>query len=136
MLVAAPEKSVPPASFPKEALTYLSGHHRDVVPLGHFPVQGLQRGDGAVGGVDVEQPLQIRVPVNGVSERMTRKIYKETHHIPVLSFLLVSSPSFISVGIWALNMQLRAPCAKSGMTARGSSRVRGGGRHHPREATR
>lgn len=98
MLEAAPEKSVPPASFPKEALTYLSGHHGDVVPLGHFPVQGLERGDGAVGGVDVEQPLQIRVPVNGVSERMTCKIYKETHHIPVLSFLLVSSPSFISVG--------------------------------------
>lgn len=54
------------------AITYFSGHHRDVVPFGHFPVQSLQRRDGAVIRVNVEQPLEICVPINGVSEAITR----------------------------------------------------------------
>lgn len=37
------------------------------MPLGHFSVQSFERGDGAVDRVDVEQPLQIRVSIDGVS---------------------------------------------------------------------
>lgn len=52
------------------ALTYFCGDDRDVVPFGHFSVQRFQCGDGAVHGIDAEQPLQVCVPVNGVSERI------------------------------------------------------------------
>lgn len=54
------------------AITYFSGHHRDVVPFGHFSVQCFQCGDGAIYRINVEQPLQICMPINGVSERITR----------------------------------------------------------------
>lgn len=57
----------------ENASTYFSGHHRDVVPFGHFSVQRLQRCDGAIERVNVEQPLEICVPINGVSEVITCK---------------------------------------------------------------
>lgn len=36
------------------------------MPFGHLPVQGFQGGDGAVHDVDVKQPLEIRVAIDGV----------------------------------------------------------------------
>lgn len=50
----------------KNEITYFSGHHGDVVPFGHFPVQGLQCGNGAVHWINVKQPLEISVAINGV----------------------------------------------------------------------
>lgn len=38
-------------------ITYFSGHHRDVVPFGHFSVQGFQCCDGAIHRINVEQPF-------------------------------------------------------------------------------
>lgn len=51
--------------------TYFGGNHRDVVPFGHLSVEGFQRCDGAVHRIDVEQPLEICMPINGVPGRIT-----------------------------------------------------------------
>lgn len=56
----------------REEVTYFGGHHRDVVPFGHFSVEGFQCCDGAVHRLYVKQPFQIRVSVNGISARGTQ----------------------------------------------------------------
>lgn len=43
------------------------------MPLVQLAVQGLQSEDGAVDGVDVEEALQVCVPVDGVSSRREHK---------------------------------------------------------------
>lgn len=51
----------------ERSFTYFSGHHRNVVPSGHFSVQRFQCCDRPIEGIDAKQPLKIRVSVNGVS---------------------------------------------------------------------
>lgn len=60
--------------FEEGEITYFSGHHRDVVPLGHLPVQGFQGGNGAVHDIDVKQPLEIRVAIDGVPGRTKEEL--------------------------------------------------------------
>ena len=67
--------------------TYFRGDHRDVVPSGHLSVQGLQGGDAAVHRVDVEQPLQVCVTVDGISAAQQTARYKYiTSRSPAASF--------------------------------------------------
>lgn len=37
------------------------------MPFGRLSIQSLQCADGAIVGVDIKQPLQVRVPIDGVS---------------------------------------------------------------------
>lgn len=53
----------------KTTITYFCSHHRNVVPFGCFSVQCFQCCDGPIHRINVEQPLQICVSINGVSAR-------------------------------------------------------------------
>lgn len=85
MVISNEEKTMlkPTENHIERSITYFSGHHRDVVPSGHFSVQRFQCCDRAIVGINAKQPFKICVSVNGVSTgeaHIVTAVFLWVHH--------------------------------------------------------